>query len=487
MTTVTAMPRGEEQTQEVRLPDNMPDVGRVLGAWGQVLLRGKEWRSAGMGISLGVMSWVLYAPEDGGEPQVLETWIPFQLKWEFPETRRDGSILASCLLSGIDARSVSARKLVVRASVSVLGEALEPDSVGIWTPGTVPEDVRLLKQNYPVLMPREAGEKQFEMEEELTLPGSAGTVSRIVCCNIRPEVIDQKVMAGKVVFRGSAQLHLLFQDPEGNLKVWDQELSFSQFADLERDYDMEAQTRVIPAVTGLDLDILEPDRLGLKVGLVGQYVVSDRAVLEIVEDAYSPYRSVLPQIQELQLPAVLDDRTQTIRLEQTADAATDRILDTCLMLSQPRIRRADEAVALEQSGAFQVLYYDENGEIKGKTIQAETTISIPADSDSRITATAVPTGAAQGTVTGEQMNLRGDVLLRTVTNGERGIPMAIGLELGEKMTPDPARPSLILCRMGKQRLWDVAKASGSTVEAIYQANNLQADPEEGRMLLIPVS
>ena len=51
--------KNEEQTQEVKLPDTMPDIGKVLGAWGQVLLRGKGWRGSGMSVSGGVMAWVL--------------------------------------------------------------------------------------------------------------------------------------------------------------------------------------------------------------------------------------------------------------------------------------------------------------------------------------------------------------------------------------------------------------------------------------------
>ena len=65
--------QNQEQTQEVRLTDGMPDIGSVLGAWGQVLMRGKEWRGGGMNMSGGVMVWVLYAPEDGGQPQCVET------------------------------------------------------------------------------------------------------------------------------------------------------------------------------------------------------------------------------------------------------------------------------------------------------------------------------------------------------------------------------------------------------------------------------
>ena len=53
-----------ELTQEVKLPAEMPDLGHILGAWGQVLIRGKEWRSSGVGISGGVMCWVMYMPEE---------------------------------------------------------------------------------------------------------------------------------------------------------------------------------------------------------------------------------------------------------------------------------------------------------------------------------------------------------------------------------------------------------------------------------------
>ena len=49
----------QEQTQEVRISDGMPDIGSVLGAWGQVILRGKQWQDGEAGINGGVMAWVL--------------------------------------------------------------------------------------------------------------------------------------------------------------------------------------------------------------------------------------------------------------------------------------------------------------------------------------------------------------------------------------------------------------------------------------------
>ena len=100
----------QEQTQEVRLPDAMPDIGKVLGAWGQPLIRSKEWRGDGMTVSGGVMVWILYAPEDGTSCRSVDAWIPFQIRWDFPQTQHDGSIRAACQLRSADARSTSARR-----------------------------------------------------------------------------------------------------------------------------------------------------------------------------------------------------------------------------------------------------------------------------------------------------------------------------------------------------------------------------------------
>lgn len=484
---VAAQVHNEEQTQEVRLPDALPDIGKVLAAWGQALIRGKEWRRGGMTVSGGVMVWILYAPEDGSEPRSLETWIPFQMKWDFPETDRDGTILAACLVKSVDARSVSARKLMVRVGISCMGEALTPGQEDLFSPDQVPEDVELLMQSYPVRLPREAGETTFTLEEELTLPASCPVPEKIIRCCLQTELTEQKVMAGKVVFRGAAILHLLYRGEEGQLKAWDFEIPFSQFADLEGNYQQDPEARVIPAVTSLELELGEEKQLRLKAGLTGQYVVYDHPVVEVVEDAYSPRRTVTPRLRPLALPMVLDDRRETLHLEKTLEMPGSQVVDLAFWPDHPTQRRNGDLVELEVSGTFQMLCYDEEGKLRGETARQEETWSLPADENSRVSAISWPSGTPQGTMGGGSASLRGDVRVDTVTMADHGLPMVTALELGELTEPDPARPSLILRRAGTERLWDLAKGSGSTVETIRRANSLTEDPEPGKILLIPVS
>ena len=51
--------QNQEQTQEIRLSDEMPDIGRGVGAWAQPSTRGKEWRGDSVGCSGGCMVWVM--------------------------------------------------------------------------------------------------------------------------------------------------------------------------------------------------------------------------------------------------------------------------------------------------------------------------------------------------------------------------------------------------------------------------------------------
>ena len=61
--------------------------------------------------------------------------------------------------------------------------------------------------------------------------------------------------------------------------------------------------------------------------------------------------------------------------------------------------------------------------------------------------------------------------------------------VGEPLQEAADRPSLIVRRAGSQdRLWDLAKAAGSTVRAIREANSLEDEClEEGTLLLIPIA
>ena len=477
----------EEQTQEIKLPDTMPDVGKVLGAWGQVLIRSKEWRGSGMSVSGGVMAWVLYLPEEETEPRSVDAWIPFQIRWDFPQTQRDGAILAETLLKTVDARCVSARKLMVRTVVSVAGCALEPTTVEVFTPDAIQEDVYLLRRTYPMQIPRESGEKTFNLDEELPLPGNCQGVRKLLRYHMHPEISDQKIMADKVVFRGVAHIHALCKCEDGKLKSCHLELPFSQYADLEREYDPNATVRIIPAVTNLDMELQENGMLRMKAGMVGQYVIWEHTPIEIVEDAYSPHRSVKLRETQLQLPSVLEQKQENIQAHGLLEGVSGEIVDIFFTLDHPKTDRRGEGMDMELQGAFQALYYDDEGNLTAGSVRwgEESRLDMPRDV--KMAATCRMVGLPQGEMGMDGIHMGMEMSLDTTATEETGVRMVMGMELGEIIPPAPDTPSLILRRVGEESLWDMAKLYGSTEDAIRKANGLTDDPTPGQILIIPVA
>lgn len=478
--------RNAELTQEIRLSDGMPDIGRVLASWGQPILRSKEWQGDMITVAGGIMAWILYAPEDGTAPRCMETWIPFQLKWELERSESEGTIRVCPLVRFVDSRSISARKMMIRAGVAAMAEAMTPEQIQTFHPGELPEDIQLLKNTYPVRIPKEAGEKTFLIDEQLQLPEGTAEPERLLAYTITPQVQEKRVAGDKVTLRGTGRIHIVYRCSEGIVHAADMEIPFAQFAQLEDSYGAEAQTEIMVGTTSLELLQNEGSLLRIKCGLVAQYLITDRQLMEIVEDAYSPRRNVEMKLEELNLPAVLDQRTELIQTQQKLPGVEGNVADAIFLPDFPRQSRMGDKITLDMPGQFQVLYYTEDGSLQSSTARWENSMQIMADTDSCMSYQVQPCGAVQTTTAAEELNLNGQMKLELQAQTKTGIRMVTALEIGQQQEPDPDRPSLILCRREDQTLWEIAKRCGATVEEIKRINNPDnlSDPE--RVLLIPV-
>lgn len=476
--------KSQEQTQEVKLPEAMPDMAKVLGAWGQCVLRSKEWHSGRMGASGGVMVWVLYAPEDGTFPRVVEAWVPYQLQWELPQTDRDGVMIIQPLLKSVDARVISPRKLMVRACVEALGEALEPVRIDTYYPEQLPKNIYLLRKTYPMCIPSESGEKTVTLEEELQLPPECTDAGKLIRYCLHPQIQKQKLVGNRLLFRGVAILQGLCRCPEDRLCAFSYELPFSQYTELDREAGEDASVQVTPAVTDLELDILGEGKLRLKASLVGQYLVCKRKMLDIVEDAYSPGAQVQLQMQPLQLPAVLEMEIQSLQAEVTQEVDAGEWIDTAFYVGQPEQQHRDNQREIQLCGGFQGLYRNAEGALQSAFIKWEQNQQIPAADSTTLCIGAAPVNLPEHRYTAGSMQLSsGFALQRKVLSSEE-IPMVTGLEVRPEENGQE-RPSLILRRAGNASLWEIAKEYGSTEEAIRQANGI-AEPKADQVLLIPV-
>jgi hypothetical protein len=216
-----------------------------------------------------------------------------------------------------------------------------------------------------------------------------------------------------------------------------------------------------------------------------QYRITDKQPLTLAEDAYSPVRELGITVEDLTPPVILENRQENLYGEQTVQAQANMAADVQFLPDFPRQRRTENGVQLEYPGQFQVLYYGEDGRLHGSSARWESSQTVPAGDNSRILA--VPMGASAQAIAGNgQLQVKAEVPVEMTASTDQSIPMITGMELGQQKQPSPGRPSLILRRAGENTLWDLAKASGSTTEAIRRANGLTGEPAPDRMLLIPV-
>lgn len=477
--------QNSEQTQEIKLSEGMPDVGRILSAWGQPILRGKEWGTDTLNYTGGMMVWVLYAPEDGSTERCIEGWIPFQLRWDLPEELPEGRMRLRLLPRLVDARSVSPRKVLVRAGMGVMAEAFVPAHISVPELESVPDGVELLKRTYPVRLMKEAGEKSFVLDEELTLPDSAPQPEQIIYYRMEPRVTDRKVLSERVVFRGNANLHTLYRGEGGQYQSWDFDLPFSQFAELNGEYGPEAQVDFALCPTSMELELDDEGQLRFKCGITAQHCITDREQLSVVEDAYSPNRELTIHTEAVEIPAILENRREAAYAQGNVPAEADSAVDVQFFPDFPRQRYRENGMELELPGVFQTLYYGADGSLNAGTARWDGTVSLNADENTLLMAVPAPSAPQSSTGNG-QISMKAELPLELTAMARQNLPVVTGLALGEERKPDPNRPCLILRRAGTDSLWQIAKASHSTVGSIREANGLQAEPAPGQLLLIPV-
>lgn len=473
-----------EATQEMRLPEGMPDIGRVLTTWGQVIISSKEWQGTHVRVTGGVMTWTLYAPEDGTEPRSVECWLPFEIKLEAASVNREGPVAVLPLLRFADSRSISARKMMIRAGVGASIQGFYPAQAEIALPAELPEDVQILKNTYPLRMIMEAGEKIFQLDEELTVDG--GQPEKLLSCAVSPEILEKRVLSDKLAVKGRMNVHLVYRESEGKIRNRDLELPFSQLVQLDDIHSTDAQADIRMAVTSLEADLAEQGRLRIKCGLTAQYGISDRKLLELVQDAYSPRRRVEPELTELVLPVMLEDRQEELSAEQTVPGQFGELVDGVFLPDFPRQRRNGNAVELELPGLFQSLLYGEDGMLQSANTRWEGHLHVPADSQTQILASVQPQGNVESMGNGEGMRLESHMNLQLQSTAQQEFSVVTGLELGQQEAPDEERPSVIVTVGGSEPLWNLAKRCGSTVSAIRAANHLEEEPIREQMLLIPV-
>ena len=481
----------QEETLESIVPDAMPDMVRIVQAEATALLRQKEAAENSVRVTGTARTAILYVPEGNGEPCVLEVNLPFLIHSEHAGLHGDCMVMTELKVIGADAQMLNPRKVLVRvelvARLMVYGEERR-----LITAGVVSEEehLQVLQEVQKDYSTADIMAKAFTFSDVLQIPSSRPRPERLLYCKARCGTAEAKVIGRKLVVKGQVELTALYWGGD-SVAAMRCELPFSQV--VETRLDGEECVAVAGAVlTGIHCRLREDGEIEVSLDMMLQAVVEHERTLTLMTDLYSTAHSLTVRREDVPL-TMLQDRgelRQMVRQMCPAALAVRQVLDctfTVGTLSQsPSGTGMMTVTAMTYAN---VLYLTEENELcaASYTIPASCELSVP--EGCCCDCTCALAGESSVMPVSDGMDVRFEVLFSYRVMRDYTVSAVSSAQLHEEEAESQPRPSVIVRKAATgERLWDMAKECGSTVDAIRRANDLDGEEvPSGAVLLIPRS
>ena len=487
-----------EESSEVIVPDNSPDIDRVVQTAGMACLKEKYARDGRLELSGLVRATVLYLPEGGTGLRKMEVNLPFSHTLEHHELDGEVHVYVKSTLMTADTRLLNPRKVQVSAAILLEIEVMRPGEWEVCESVDEAEDhgLQMLTTTQSAHMPIAVKEKEFSVVDELELPGSKPPVANIMMVGVQLAARDVKVIGDKMVFKGAAQLKICYAGPaegdsDAEIACFEQELPFSQILEMEG-LEESCDCSVDLQLSGLELDIrtgagFDTRVLGVTLQVDAYAVATLERRVEALTDLYSTTHDCKPLFKPYHFSQFVGKtvKRQAVREVFETGTGVHAVLDTQIVLSPALMLEEEDGRQLSCEANVKVLYMgDDMGYYSvGRRVQ----VTCPMEGDGPVVPTASLAGEIFGAGTSDGMEIRFAVDFEMAALQSIEMNTLSGLELETEPETAARRPSVVLKRVrGGERLWDIAKRYRTTAVDIQKANGLAEDElVGGKMLLIP--
>lgn len=479
----------QEQTADVVIPDSVPDAQRVVDAFGTVLLRTASCGGEGGEIAGVVRAGVLFVDEKG-TVRLVETQIPFSFRRELTTREASCDLRCACRLKSMDARLLNSRKILVRAGLVCSMELYAPRVRTVYDLPAPAPNLQLLRRELPMQLPLALGQRSFSIHEELEVPEDRAAICRALKTTCHAQVVEQRMVGNKAVFKGELALRLLYEDGEGKLETCAWTVPFSQYGEMERELD-EGTLETTLTLTALEAEPdsqLESRRLLLSAELLAQCLVTGEQMVRYIEDAFCTDGTLTPTWEEWQMEAQLDRQT----FRETAEASTETeaasVVDVQAYPEAPVLWREEGQTVVELPVNCNILYYDAEGELQGRSLRPVVRLTTEGAGQTTCEVAQILTGEALCTADRRSLSLRLPVETVVRTTVEQPLRAICAAQVTPEEGTVEGRPGVILRRVeGEESIWEIAKGLKTPVAGILKANHLTGDTvSEATILLIPM-
>ena len=471
-----------EETVELIVPDTLPDVAAVVGCAGTVELRSKEAREDSALASGTVEGCVVYTPEGESAPRVIELSVPWNFSADSPGLDTSGKIVVRAELTGLDARVINSRKIVVRAALAASVKTFMPSELS-WC-GEAGGGVEALKCDCDFVAASAVTEKTFSLAESAAIPASKPPIGRIAGCSATMTADKLSSAGGRSILSGTAEIELLYYaQMSGELTGARISVPYSQSLELS-DEEADCECSVMPTGVYVRENAADEETVhtvSVELGAVAQLTARAKKTVCTVSDVYAVKDSVELETKSAFIESMTSSASREASVRETM--SSDARVKSVLSCSAAALRPNADGNALRVPVKLKALCLGEDGKAFALEGRAEAAFDCPAKRGDSV-CVCVSGVTAEPAAGGVEIRAAVRAEVRSFSETElRWVSAA-------KSSPDPeaaSRPSIVVARAGRDDdLWSLAKRYRASREAIRRLNGLDAEARisPGELLII---
>lgn len=478
-----------EETAETIVPDSYPDAETVTASPATAFIRLKECRPGSATVSGTVRSKVHYMTAEGESGRAVEVTIPFTTTVSNPAISTDSQVAVTADIASAESRVLNSRKLLTKADVNLSVQVFNQMSEE-YTCDEQNENIVIRRDTFATWMPYNIQEKSFVISDQLELPQTAKAAAEVLSATPSLKVTECKMIGNKAVFKGDADIAVVYMTPDGSIEGASFTLPFSQLIEMN-EADEDDECRVILALTGFDCmvddDLTENSRsFSCSISVVAQAVATSISEHEVVQDLYCTQSKANVEYGAVGFNTLLsrEEVHRNVRaFIETAEPAGEILgvnvsfRDKNMTVEDGRNNLTSEADAFVTYLSRDNVPYTQKASID---IAAE---AAAVEKGSYMTQFNITECAVSSVDNGIEVRIGVQITIDCYARNE--ISFVQNAELTEEPLDSMASAVLRRVREG-DTLWNLAKAYGTTIDAIAALNKIE-NPDliyPGQMILI---
>ena len=490
----------QEETMEMIVPDALPDILRIVDTNANVLMRSKEAETDRVSVAGQASVTVIYCPDGVSGVRKMDVNIPFTAVSSDAGITSACKITAKAALGSISSEMINPRKILVKLELLIEIACFKEEELVLFGEQAQNDDaicVELLDADSSVNVPVGVREKTFVITDEYALPNSSPPVGEILRAGVTVSADDVKSVGNKLIFRGHAQIIVLYR-PQSGGDITSAEFSsdFSQILELDQaGEDMKYDLTFM--LTGVYVDKADMSQLAdvrtvtAEMHIVAQCIAVSSVHFSYIADTYSnrfdldtetDHIQFTHQENELQSREMFRDALETASTVRT-------VISVAVHTGLPKYGQEDGKLQIETPVFVSVLYVSDDGRLLSTSKQFASRTSIEGRPDSVFRISAECGREVYATSTGSGVDIRLAIDYNIKILSQKLITPILKIAYNQDAPLDLSdKPSLMVYRVKNgDTMWNLAKEHRSTTDLINKANSLQENDHLiiGQLLVIP--